>query len=67
MWNLIFHLRTLGRIIIVADKGLTTGDNIWYTLSAGNGYVLSYSVRGADQEFKNYVLDEKGLKGMISR
>lgn len=49
---------SLGRIIIVADKGLTTGDNIWYTLSAKNGYVLSYSIRGADQKFKNYVLDQ---------
>lgn len=48
---------SLGRIIVVADKGMTTGDNIWYTLSAKNGYVLSYSIRGADQKFKNYVLD----------
>lgn len=49
---------SLGRIIVVADKGMTTGDNIWYTLSARNGYVLSYSVRGADQKFQDYVLDE---------
>lgn len=51
---------SLGRIIVVADKGLTTGDNIWYILSAKNGYVLSYSVRGADKNFQNYVLDESG-------
>lgn len=51
---------SLGRIIVVADKGMTTGDNIWYTLSAKNGYVLSYSIRGADQKFKDYVLDENG-------
>jgi transposase len=51
---------SLGRIIVVADKGLTTGDNIWYILSAKNGYVLSYSVRGADKNFQNYVLDEDG-------
>ncbi|MHB8065364.1 MAG: IS1634 family transposase [Ruminiclostridium sp.] len=51
---------SLGRIIVVADKGLTTGDNIWYILSAKNGYVLSYSVRGADKEFKDYVLNENG-------
>jgi transposase len=51
---------SLGRIIVVADKGLTTGDNIWYILSAKNGYVLSYSVRSADKEFKDYVLDDKG-------
>lgn len=51
---------SLGRIIVVADKGLTTGDNIWYILSAKNGYVLSYSVRGADKEFKDYVLNDTG-------
>ncbi len=51
---------SLGRIIIVADRGITTGDNIWYILSAKNGYILSYSVRSADREFKDYVLDEDG-------
>ena len=56
----IQHDYSLGRIIVVADKGLTTGDNIWYILSAKNGYVLSYSVRGADKSFQDYVLDEKG-------
>ena len=48
---------SLGRIVVVADKGITTGDNIWYILSAKNGYVLSYSIRGADKNFQNYVLD----------
>ena len=51
---------SLGRIVVVADKGITTGDNIWYILSAKNGYVLSYSIRGADKNFQNYVLDENG-------
>jgi len=50
---------SLGRIIVVADKGMTTGDNIWYTLSAKNGYVLSYSIRSADQKFKSYVLNQR--------
>lgn len=53
---------SLGRLIVVADKGMTTGDNIWYTLSAKNGYILSYSVRGADQAFKDYVLDPDGYR-----
>jgi len=51
---------SLGRIVVIADKGLTTGDNIWYILSAKNGYVLSYSVRGADKSFQDYVLDDNG-------
>ncbi len=51
---------SLGRIIVVADRGLITGDNIFQTLSDGNGYLLSYSIRGSDKAFKDYVLDPKG-------
>jgi transposase len=60
MLSKIQHDYSLGRIIVVADKGITTGDNIWYTLSAKNGYVLSYSICGADKKFKDYILDEAG-------
>lgn len=54
----------LGRVITVADKGMTTGDNIWYTINtpSKDGYVFSMSVRGADKELKNYVLDESGYE-----
>lgn len=48
----------LGKVIVVADKGMTTGDNIWYTLSAKDGYVFSMSVRGADADFRKYIIDE---------
>jgi transposase len=58
----IKHDYGLGRVVIVADKGMTTGDNVWYTLSAKDGYVFSMSVRGADKELKNYVLDEQGYE-----
>src|SRR5699024_10707765 len=54
-----FHL---GRTIVVADRGMITGDNILYTLSAKNGYVLKYSVRGVTQAFKEYVLDSQGYR-----
>jgi hypothetical protein len=53
---------SLGRMIVVADRGMTMGDNIWYTLSAKNGYIFSYSIRGASQKFKNYVLNEEGYR-----
>lgn len=56
----------LGRIIVVADKGMTTGDNIYYTLSGRNGYVFSMSVRGADKNFKDFVLDESGYEWVSS-
>ena len=54
----------LGRVITVADKGMTTGDNIWYTTHTPtkDGYVFSMSVRGADKELKQYVLDEKNYQ-----
>lgn len=51
------------RIIVVADRGLNTSDNI-YWLNGDNksdhnqrdGYVYGQSVRGADAEFKEWVL-----------
>lgn len=54
----------LGRVISVADKGMTTGDNIWYTINTPtkDGYVFSMSIRGADKSIKEYVLDEKGYE-----
>lgn len=52
----------LGKVIVVADKGMSTGDNIFYTLSAKDGYVFSMSVRGADKALKAYVIDEAGYE-----
>jgi len=52
-----------GRIIVVADMGIITGDNIFYLVGGEkrkktlNGYVMSFSIRGGTDEFKNYVLD----------
>jgi hypothetical protein len=54
-----------GRIIVVADMGIITGDNIYY-LKGGekdkslNGYVFSFSVRGGTHDFKTYVLSGEG-------
>jgi len=51
-----------GRIVVVADMGIITGDNIYY-LTGGknyNGYVFSFSVRGGAAAFKNYVLNSEG-------
>jgi transposase len=51
-----------GRIVVVADMGVITGDNIYY-LTGGknrNGYVFSFSVRGGTEAFKDYVLDQAG-------
>lgn len=52
----------LGRVISVADKGMTTGDNIWYTINTPtqDGYVFSMSIRGAEKSIKDYVLSDEG-------
>ena len=51
------------RIIFVADRGLNTSDNIYYLngdnkgeINTRDGYVYGQSVRGADAEFKTWVL-----------
>ena len=50
----------IGKVIVVADKGLNTGKNIVYQKAIGNGYVMSLSVRGANTELKDFVLNENG-------
>lgn len=47
-------------LIVVADKGMMSGDNIARIRLLHNGYVISYSLRGSDQKFKDYVLDKQG-------
>ena len=57
----------IGRIIVVADRGLNTSDNT-SVLSGVNasdeqnndGYVYGQSIRGADSEFKKWVLEPEG-------
>ncbi|MEG0918209.1 MAG: IS1634 family transposase [Myroides sp.] len=53
----------LGRTIVVADRGLNTSDNIIKIAGISleqaqklNGYVYGQSVRGADDEFKSWIL-----------
>jgi transposase len=57
-----------GRIIVVADMGVITGDNIFYLQGKEkgrnfNGYVFSFSVRGGTRVFKNYVLSDEDYVG----
>ena len=54
-----------GRIIVVADMGIITGDNIFYLQGKEkgenfNGYVFSFSVRGGTDAFKKFVLSDEG-------
>jgi transposase len=62
-----------GRIIVVADMGVITGDNIYYLVGgekrkkAQNGYVFSFSVRGGTALFKSYVLDQDGYHAITGK
>ena len=58
-----------GRTIIVADRGLNTSDNIYFIngdnkgeVNKRDGYVYGQSVRGASEEFKTWLLDQKGYR-----
>ena len=55
----------LGRTIVVADRGLNTSDNIFFLTGKNDktnsgGYIYGQSVRGADKEFKEWVLNQEG-------
>ena len=57
----------MGRTIVVADRGLNTSDNIIQIAGLSleqslrkNGYIYGQSVRGADEEFKSWVLNQDG-------
>jgi len=48
------------RAIVVADKGLNSGDNIVFSSALGDGYIFSQSISGGSGELKAYVLDPSG-------
>lgn len=52
----------LNRVIVVADKGLNSSDNIAANILDGNGYVFSQSIRGtkSSKELRKWVLEESG-------
>lgn len=51
------------RVVVVADKGLNTSNNIAACTLDGNGFVFSQSVRRAAKELKAWVLDGAGYEG----
>lgn len=54
----------LGRLIVVADKGLNSSSNIDYIVNNGDGYVVSQVLRGTKgQRYHEILLDEEGYVG----
>jgi len=60
--NIIKKQFQTNRVIVVADKGLNSGDNIAFNTILGDGYIYSQSVKGASEAFKKYVLDDEGYR-----
>lgn len=59
----------VGKMVVVADKGMNTANNVYYIANGRGWYVFSQSVRGGTKELKSYVLNESGYRpnGMGSR
>jgi transposase len=52
----------IGRVIVIADKGINSSDNCAYNLIKKDGYVFSASVRKADKDIKAWCLDRQGYR-----
>lgn len=54
----------LDRVIVVADKGLNTSDNIAAATLDKNGFVFSQSIRGtkSKEELRNWVISNEGYR-----
>ena len=62
----------IDKVIVVADRGLNCSDNMIKTAGLDldkknrDGYVYGQSIRGADQEFKNWVLEDNYITETIT-
>ncbi len=51
----------LGRLVVVADKGINSGSNIDYICQNGDGYVFSQVLRGTKgKRYRSHLEDESG-------
>ena len=54
----------LGRLVVVADKGLNTSSNIDYLVNNGDGYVVSQVLRGPKgKRYHEIMFDDEGYIG----
>lgn len=55
---------SLDRVIVVADKGLNTSDNIAAAILDKNGFVFSQSIRGtkSKKELRDWAISDRGYK-----
>lgn len=55
------------KVIRVADKGLNCSANIVKTYVENDGYIFSESVRGANNEVKQWILDPEGYETITDK
>ena len=54
------NLNIKGRTIIVADKGLNSGNNMYTAINNGDGYIVGQKVRGSNEETIKWILNDEG-------
>ncbi len=50
----------ISKMILTADRGLNSGQNLAYLKQMGFDYVMGYKIRSASQSVRQYILDESG-------
>jgi transposase len=50
----------INKMILTADRGLNSGQNLAYLQQMGFDYVMGYKIRSASQVAREYILDESG-------
>ena len=53
------NLGITGRTILVADKGLNSGDNMQKAIDNGDGYVIGQKVKGGSKDLLKWILCEE--------
>ncbi|MEE0742146.1 MAG: IS1634 family transposase [Emergencia sp.] len=48
------------RVIVVVDNGVNSAHHLYRIAAGGNGYIVSQSIRSAEKEIKDYVLNPEG-------
>ena len=51
-------------LIVVADKGMMSGDNIRMIHAKRQGYIISSSIRKGDARFREYAVEDSGFTDM---
>lgn len=50
----------IGRFVLVADRGMYSGTNMYAVRDAGNGYIVSKSLRKTDKAERAWAIDQDG-------